>query len=94
LHYYAIIIILDVKGLRSTILSFIAIISWTIYRPAKFAIMTGLYVNLCMHSARMLPIKCQSIISQASIYNTGLTTTCQDLFLFLHSTTPEQQCKN
>ncbi len=41
-HYYAIIIILDENGLRSTILSFIAIISWTIYRPAKFVIVTGL----------------------------------------------------
>ncbi len=43
MHYYAIIIILDENGLRSTILSFIAIISWTIYRPAKFVIVTGLY---------------------------------------------------
>ncbi len=42
MHYYAIIIILDENGLRSTILSFIAIISWTIYRPAKFVIVTGL----------------------------------------------------
>ncbi len=44
MHYYAIIIILDENGLRSTILSFIAIISWTIYRPAKFVIVTGLII--------------------------------------------------
>ncbi len=45
MHYYAIIIILDETGLRSTILSFIAIISWTIYRPAKFVIVTGLALH-------------------------------------------------
>jgi len=42
LHYYAIIIILDVNGLGTTVLSFITIISWTIYRPAKCVIVTGL----------------------------------------------------
>ena len=36
------IIILDENGLRTTILSFIAIISGTIYCPAKFVIVTGL----------------------------------------------------
>jgi len=42
LYYYANIITLDVNGLRTTILSFIAIISKTIYHPAKFVIETGL----------------------------------------------------
>jgi len=40
LHYYAIIIILDVNGLGTTILSFIAIISWTIYRPANYRLLS------------------------------------------------------
>ena len=37
-----IIIVLDENYLRTTILSLIAIISETIYRPAKFVIVTGL----------------------------------------------------
>ena len=44
LHYYAIIIILVENGLKTAILSLIAIISGTIYRPAKFVIVTGLIV--------------------------------------------------
>ena len=42
MHYYAIIIILVENGLKTAILSLIAIISGTIYRPAKFVIVTGL----------------------------------------------------
>ena len=41
MHYYAIIIILVENGLETAILSLIAIISGTIYRPAKFVIVTG-----------------------------------------------------
>ena len=47
LHYYAIIIILveyDQK-LKTAILSLITIISGTIYRPAKFVIVTGRFVS-------------------------------------------------
>ena len=44
LHYYAIIIILVENNLKTAILSLIAIISGTIYRPAKFVIVTGLTV--------------------------------------------------
>jgi len=51
LRYYAIIIILDVNGLRTKKLSFIAIISWTIYRPAKFVIMTGLLIKSDIYSS-------------------------------------------
>ena len=40
--YYAIIIIVVENGLKTAILSIIAIISGTIYRPAKFVVATGL----------------------------------------------------
>jgi len=62
LHYYAIIIILEVNGLRTTILLFIAIISWTIYPAkiryclllgytAKFVIVTGhIFATTTLHT--------------------------------------------
>ena len=45
LHYYGIIIILVENGLKTAILLLIAIISGTIYCPAKFVIVTGLLVR-------------------------------------------------